>query len=89
MTTFENQLYLSQANRISVLNKELQFLSNTVTELQEKYRQAEQPAAYYMALQKAIQESETLQSEWRRFIGILTLYNPNIPGLTCPEGSKK
>lgn len=73
--SFQDFLYLAQAKRVTALMEQ-------VSRLEAENNSLKVGGHFYNALIKAIGDDITLQDEWRRFIGVLRLSNPDLPGIT-------
>jgi len=79
---FQDRLYQKQAERITALAEQ-------VSRLEAENSSLKIGSHFYIELIKAIGDDIMLQDEWRRFIGILRLSNPNLPGITNAESVYK
>jgi hypothetical protein len=70
---FEERLYQKQAELITKLRDENR-------QLEQKLLDQKIGSKFYLALVDVM-----LEGEWRRFIAILRLAKPNLPGLTVAE----
>lgn len=72
---FMDKVYQRQAEIISERNAH-------ILTLQHRLNEFEICGQFYKGLADAIGDNIMLQDEWRRFISILRLNNPDIPGIT-------
>ena len=82
---FQDRLYQKQAERISAQHEEIGHLRQEIDRLLVKLGRTNAAATFYLALVEAIGDDVMLQDEWRRFIAILRLAKPDLPGLTCAD----
>jgi hypothetical protein len=75
---FEERLYQKQAELITKLRDENR-------QLEQKLLDQKIGSKFYLALVEAVKDDVMLEGEWRRFIAILRLAKPNLPGLTVAE----
>lgn len=85
MKHFQDMLYEKQALLITKLYDNIKSLENDNKALCHVIEQKQHASDFYFALIKAIGDNIMLQDEWRRFISILRLTDPDIPGLTKAE----
>ena len=67
-----------QAQLITELRKE----NNKLKFENIRLKKYEHPGIFYNGMFEAIKDDENLQEEWSRFMTILRMTKPNIPGIT-------
>jgi len=73
--SFQDRLYNKQAEIITEQRTQIESLKKQIKEMSDC-------AHFYKALIAAIGDDIMLQDEWRRFIAVLRLSNPDLPGIT-------